>query len=202
MTDQEGEITFRPKQCRVYSGESELFPIHSFGSELCLDGRLEVAMLELTENIRFRYRTFRFQHVKTIDQRHKIHCKLGLENTLDISKDDLPNCTCFDSATCDSSSWSYWSKCDGNCKQTRVRNANDPDEETEYRDCRELCFFDVENDIDEGLQLCSFTENRSKRDQNSRLLGGSLAYPGSFPYVVRLAFQTFDQFHSDTQAWF
>ena len=34
-----------------------------------------------------------------------------------------------------------------------------------------------------------------------RLIGGTTTFTGSFPYVVRLAFQTFDQFHSDSQVW-
>ena len=34
-----------------------------------------------------------------------------------------------------------------------------------------------------------------------RLIGGTTAFTGSLPYVVRLAFQTFNQFHSDSQVW-
>ena len=196
------KFTSRLKECRISSGESELFPIHSFGTEPCLDDRLEVEILELSEKIRFRYRTFRFQHVKTIDQRHQIRCTLGLDDTQTISKNDIKECKCYDLETCDSASWSYWSKCDGNCKQTRIRNANDPAQATENRDCPQLCFFDVDNEIDDSLKTCSIHNNRSKRDQNSRLLGGSSAYQGSLPYVVRLSFQNFDQFHSDTQLWF
>ena len=156
----------------------------------------------MSEKIRFQYRTFRFQHVKTIDQRHTIHCRLGLDDRQTVSKDDIQECDCFNAETCDSASWSYWSKCDGNCKQTRIRNANNPTEETENRDCPQLCFFDVENEIDENLKTCSIYNNRSKRDRNSRLLGGTSVYQGSFPYIVRLSFQKFDQFHSDTQPWF
>ena len=159
-----------------------------------------------TESIRFKYRTFRFQQLQTIDQRHKIHCRLGLDTTQTITKDDIQNCTCFNNETCDSASWSYWSKCDGNCKQTRKRN-NGSDEETESRECRELCFFDVKDVIDEDLKTCSIFKNRSKRDislnsrllKKSRLFGGSSVFPGSLPYVVRLTFQSFDQFHSDAQ---
>ena len=66
-------------------------------------------------------------------------------------------------------------------------------------------FFNVGDDIDEDLRTCSIDNNRSKRDISkpiSRLSNGSSAYPGSLPYVVRLTFQTFDQFHSDSQACF
>ena len=137
--------------------------------------------------------------MKTIDQRHQIHCTLGLDDAQTISKDDIKECNCYNAETCDSASWSYWSKCDGNCKQTRKRYANDPNEKTENRDCPQLCFFDVENEIDDSLKICSINNNRSKRDQNSRLLGGTSAYQGSYRYVVRLNFQNFDQFHSDSQ---
>ena len=33
-------------------------------------------------------------------------------------------------------------------------------------------------------------------------MNGSSVYPGSLPYVVRLTFQSFDQYHSDSQAGF
>ena len=84
----------RPRECKVYSGSSELFPIHSFDNELCLglflcifflhnyavsivikensDNRLGVQILELSQNLHFKYRTFRFQQIKTIDQRNRI----------------------------------------------------------------------------------------------------------------------------------
>ena len=78
--------------------------------------------------------------------------------------DAIPDCTCYNNETCDSSAWSYWSKCDGNCKQTRIRNKDAPEEETESRDCQSLCFFDVSDDIDENLKTCSIDKNRSKRD--------------------------------------
>ena len=66
-------LNFRPKECRIYSGENELFPIHSFGDEgLCLDDRLSVQVLEMSQNVQFKYRTFRFQQIKTIDQKHQI----------------------------------------------------------------------------------------------------------------------------------
>ena len=133
-----------------------------------------------------------------------------------MKPDEIPNCTCFSNESCDSGAWSYWSSCDGGCKQTRIRNKDETDEETESRDCQNLCFFDVEDDIDDELNTCSIQNNRSKRHafnaiesqqvtsrkMTSRLMNGSTAYPGSLPYVVRLTFQSFDQFHSDTQAGF
>ena len=240
-------LNFRPNECRIYSGESELFPIHSFGDEgLCLDGRLGVEVLDMSQNVQFKYRTFRFQQIKTIDQKHKvrvwteqkikflklnlniwkdekmytlyqIQCTLKLASAASTVKlDEIPNCSCFSNESCDSAAWSYWSSCDGGCKQTRTRIKDDTDEETESRDCQNLCFFDVEDDIDEELKTCSIQNSRSKRHafkeltsqqmtsrkRTSRLMNGSSAYPGSLPYVVRLTFQSFDQFHSDTQAGF
>ena len=46
------------------------------------------------------------------------------------------------------------------------------------------------------------SRKRMSRKRVSRLMNGSSAYPGSLPYIVRLTFQSFDQFHSDTQAGF
>ena len=70
---------FRPTVCRIYSGDNELFPLHSFGDDgLCYDDRLEVQVSDLSQQIQFKYRTFRFQQINTIDQRHQIHCKLKL----------------------------------------------------------------------------------------------------------------------------
>ena len=88
----------------------------------------------------------------------------------------IPDCTCHSNESCDSSAWSYWSDCDGNCKQTRIRNKDAPEEQTESRDCQGLCFFNVEDDIDEDLKKCSIQNSRSKRDATkaiSRLTNGS-----------------------------
>ena len=157
----------------------------------------------MSKKIHFRYRTFRFQNIKTIDQRHQIRC--GLKLTTEETNSSIQNCTCYSNESCDSGAWSYWSDCDGNCKQIRIRNKDEADEETESRDCQGLCFFNVNDDIDENLQTCSIDNNRSRRDipkPIQRLSNGSTAYPGSQPYIVRLTFQTFDQYHSDSQASF
>ena len=66
--------------------------------------------------------------------------------------ENIQNCTCYNNESCDSDAWSYWSNCDGNCKQTRIRNQGETDEATESRDCQSLCFLDVEDDIDEELK--------------------------------------------------
>ena len=133
----------------------------------------------------------------------QINCRLKLSSAPStIKADEIPSCTCFSNESCDSSSWSYWSNCDGGCKQKRTRNKDEPDEETESRDCPSLCFFDVEDDIDEDLKTCSIQNTRLKRKKTSRLTNASSVYPGSLPYIVRLTFQNFDQFHSDTQAGF
>ena len=199
-------LNFRPKECRISSGESELFPLHSFGTDgdLCRDERLDVQVSDLSQQIRFKYRTFRFQKIKTIDQKHLIQCTLKLTSSPSkMSPDTIPKCKCFSNESCDSRSWSYWSNCDGECKQTRIRNKNDPEEKVESRDCQSFCFFDVKDDIDEDLKTCSILNSRSQRDvltRTPRLMNGSTVYPGSLPYVVRLTFQGFDQYHSDTQA--
>ena len=117
----------------------------------------------------------------------------------------IPKCKCHSNESCDSGAWSYWSTCDGNCKQTRIRNEGALVEETESRDCQGLCFFSVGDDIDEDLKTCSIQNSRSKRNASkaaSRLINGSSVYPGTLPYVVRLTFQSFDQYHSDAQAGF
>ena len=136
----------------------------------------------------------------------QIQCTLKLESAPStVEPDEIPNCTCYNNESCDSGAWSYWSNCDGNCKQIRIRNKDEADEETESRDCQGLCFFNVNDDIDENLQTCSIDNNRSRRDIRKpiqRLSNGSTAYPGSLPYIVRLTFQTFDQYHSDSQARF
>ena len=66
--------------------------------------------------------------------------------------ENIQNCTCYNNESCDSGAWSYWSNCDGKCKQTRIRNQGETDEATESRDCQNLCFLDVEDDIDEELK--------------------------------------------------
>ena len=66
--------------------------------------------------------------------------------------ENIQTCTCYNNESCDSGAWSYWSNCDGNCKQTRIRNQGETDEATESRDCQNLCFLNVEDDIDEELK--------------------------------------------------
>ena len=87
--------------------------------------------------------------------------------------------------------------------KSRPRNQDGSSQESEERECPRLCFHDVSNDIDLELTTCSINKNRSKRNiqeqSMKRLIGGTTAFTGSFPYVVRLAFQSFDQFHSDSQ---
>ena len=149
----------RPKECRIHSGDNELFPLHSFDNGLCLDGRLGVELLDISQSVRFKYRTFRFQNLKTINQRsrnirfytrlihltwlmwhdscvtwaiskirnsferHQIECILKLDTEQTITKESVPNCSCYNNESCDDGAWSYWSKCNGQCKQTRIRNS-------------------------------------------------------------------------------
>ena len=78
-------------------------------------------------------------------------------------------------------------------------------QETEDRDCPKLCFFDVPHDMNLELSACPINQGRDRRESahpqkpTQRLVGGNTALTGAFPYVVRLAFQNFDQFHSDSQ---
>ena len=92
-----------------------------------------------------------------------------------------------------------------------VRNQNESNEETEERDCQNLCFFDVTNDIDTELEMCYVKKSRTRRriseilqteKPSQRLMGGKTVFSGSLSYVVRLTFQTFDQYHSDSQDLF
>ena len=88
-----------------------------------------------------------------------------------------------------------------------LRNQNESSEETEERDCKSLCFFDVTNDIDTELEMCSIKKSRTRRRISEfqteqplkRLMGGKTVFSGALSYVVRLTFQSFDQYHSDSQ---
>ena len=84
---------------------------------------------------------------------------------------------------------------------TLKRTQDDSTEVTDDRDCPQLCFFDVPNDINLELKTCSIDQNRRdiQEQPSKRLIDGNTAITGAFPYVVRLAFQNFDQFHSDSQ---
>ena len=44
----------------------------SYVIKLLSDNRLGVQILDLSQNLHFKYRTFRFQQIKTIDQRNRI----------------------------------------------------------------------------------------------------------------------------------
>ena len=91
-----------------------------------------------------------------------------------------------------------------------TRNKNQSNEETEERNCKSLCFFDVTNDIDTELEMCSIKKSRTRRrisqfqteQSMKRLMGGKTVFSGSLSYVVRLTFQSLDQYHSDSQDLF
>ena len=54
--------------------------------------------------------------------RHTIHCKLKLDSEPTITDlQSVQNCSCYNVESCDAGAWSYWSDCNGQCKQTRVR---------------------------------------------------------------------------------
>ena len=105
--------------------------------------------------------------------------------------------------------WAFWIKND--YRNHSLRNNDESNEKTEERDCQHLCFFDVTNDIDTELGMCSVKKSRSRRrisetfkteQPSKRLMGGKTVFSGSLSYVVRLTFQTFDQYHSDSQDLF
>ena len=103
--------------------------------------------------------------------------------------------------------WSCPKKCFKTAENDILERTQDGStEETDERDCPELCFFDVPNDINLELTTCSINQSRNKRDvqrkPTKRLIGGNTALTGAFPFVVRLAFQNFDQYHSDSQEYF
>ena len=69
----------------------------------------------------------------------------------------------------------------------------------------------VTNDVDTELEMCSVKKSRTRRrisetlqteQPSKRLMGGNPVFSGSLSYVVRLTFQTFDQYHSDSQDLF
>ena len=138
-----------------------------------------------------------------MDQEHDIHCELKLEKA-PKSKESVPNCSCYDEDSCNNGVWSAWSMCDGACKQMRIRNEDASKEETEERTCIDLCFLDVSDDIDKELETCSIENGRSfwsNQQPHKRIMNGVSVYEGSLPYVVRLTFQTLNQFHSDSQQY-
>ena len=137
-----------------------------------------------------------------MDQEHTIHCKLKLDNVASITPESIKPCTCYDEDACNNGVWEEWTACDGSCEQTRTRNRGASREQVEIRDCRKLglCFLEVENDIDVELERVSIKNGAKFWTQ--RIMNRFQAYGGSLPYIARLTFQKFDEFHSDTQAGF
>ena len=72
-SDVNNTVFSRPRECRIHSDNNELFPLHSFDNGLCLDDRLGVELLEISHSVRFKYKTFRFRNLKTINQRSRIN---------------------------------------------------------------------------------------------------------------------------------
>ena len=254
-----------------------MFPLHSFDNGLCLDDRLGVELLEISHSVRFKYRTFRFRNLKTINQRSRItwffsssftwviwydscHQKIktrfkdiklhaywnsifnkqrknrfkiahvtitshvmtergliGQNVMVNVSKLDSGRVKILDQfCWIGPQSWRsvhLWSKAFLIRKDYGnhfLRNQNESNEETEERDCQSLCFIDVTNDIDTELEMCSIKKSRTRRrisefqteQSMKRLMGGKTVFSGSLSYVVRLTFQSFDQYHSDSQELF
>ena len=87
--------------------------------------------------------------------------------------------------------WTEWSKCDTDCKQTRLRSKY----ESEVRECKGVCFKPTADIIDGSLRTCSIAQNRDKRELNyqKRIMGGQTGDQGSMPYVAKLGCKTFSQ---------
>ena len=81
--------------------------------------------------------------------------------------------------------WSEWSECDSDCKQTRQRKY-----ESDIRDCKNVCFKNAPDKIDETLRICKMDQNRRRRSLKveSRIMGGQNVESASMPYVVKLEF--------------
>ena len=122
-------IFFRPIQCRIYAGGNEVFPLHSFSTDLCLDDRLHVQVLESSErDFSFEYRTFRFNQILTMEQEHDIHCEFELD-IVPRAADPVPSCTCYDQDSCNNGVWSEWTECDATCYRRRTRNEGVSDDQ-------------------------------------------------------------------------
>ena len=85
--------------------------------------------------------------------------------------------------------WTEWSKCDTDCKQTRLRSKY----ESEVRECKGVCFKPIDDIINDSLRTCSLSQNRKKRDvqYQSRIMGGQSVGQGSMPYVAKLGCKPF-----------
>ena len=83
--------------------------------------------------------------------------------------------------------WTEWSKCDADCKQTRLRSKY----ESEVRECKGVCFKPASDIINDSLRTCSLFNDRKKRDvqHDTRILGGQTVSQGSMPYMAKLGFE-------------
>ena len=80
--------------------------------------------------------------------------------------------------------WSEWSKCDIDCKQTRLRSKY----ESEVRECKGVCFKPTADIINNSLRTCSISQDRKKRDvqYEKRIMGGQTVGQGPMQYVVKV----------------
>ena len=87
--------------------------------------------------------------------------------------------------------WTEWSKCDTDCKQTRLRSRY----ESEVRECEGVCFKPTPDRINDSLRTCSLSQNRKKRDvrYQERIVGGQNVGQGSMPYIAKLGCELFSK---------
>ena len=138
-----------------------------------------------------------------MEQEHEIHCELSL-GVVPRAAEPVPSCTCYDKDSCNNGAWSAWTECDGTCYRRRTRNEGLSEDDIQRETCPGLCFLEVADDIDKELETCSIENGRSfwsDQQPNNRIMNGKSAFEGTLPYVVRLTFQTLDQFYSDSQKY-
>ena len=96
---------FRVKQCRIYNGDQEVFPIHTLvDNEQCLDSRIDAKLLSIHKTITLQYKTFRFTGLTEADQVQDIECTLTLEKSEvadGAAVEAIPDCICHNVEDCD-----------------------------------------------------------------------------------------------------
>ena len=96
---------FRVKQCRIYNGDHEVFPIHTLvDNEQCLDSRIDAKLLSIHRTITLQYKTFRFTGLAEADQMQNINCTLALEKSEvadGAAVEAIPDCICHNVEDCD-----------------------------------------------------------------------------------------------------
>ena len=96
---------FRVKQCRIYNGDHEVYPIHTLlDDEQCLDSRIDAKLLSIHRTVTLQYKTFRFTGLHEADQMQNINCTLTLEKSEvadGATVPTIPDCICHSIEDCD-----------------------------------------------------------------------------------------------------